>query len=137
MSKFKPVSLTWQGNTYTIAPDRMMGAIGRIEDFITLVEIERYTQKNATLPMAKLASAFAAVITYAGATDVTAEDVYSAMFTTKADDEGQAAAMRAVMVLLTMMVPPGSVANGAGNGTPGKGSPVAAKRSSKRTKSRS
>lgn len=136
MNKFKPVSLTWQGNTYTIAPDRMMGAIGRIEDFITLVEIERYTQQSRTLPMAKLASAFAAVLTYAGAAGVTAEDVYAAMFSTKANDDGQAAAMSAVMVLLTMMVPPGSVA-AHGDAKPGNAPPVAAKRSVKRTRPRS
>jgi hypothetical protein len=100
MAIFEEITLTWAGADYTIEPNKVMGAIARIEEVITLKELGEYAQKGDA-PMAKLAMAFAAVLRYAGAR-VSEEEVYAAMFS----KEGQTSAMASISTLLTMMIPP-------------------------------
>ena len=66
MSIFEEVVLSWDGVEYKIDPERVMGAIAKVEEIITLRELSEYAQKGDA-PMAKLAMAFASVLRYAGA----------------------------------------------------------------------
>ena len=101
---FKEVKLGWNGTEYVIEPDRVLGAIARIEDIVTLEELSRFGAKQS-LPRAKLAMAFGAVLRYAGAKKLTDDDVYHGMF---GDERSSANMMAAVTALMAMMVPAGS-----------------------------
>jgi hypothetical protein len=122
MSIFEKVSLKWGGKEYDIESDKVMGAIAKVEEVITLQELFNFYQKNDA-PMAKLAMAFAAVLRYAGAT-VKDEEVYAAMF----NHEDQNSVTNSINTLLVMMVPP-SAMGGGGNG---KAAPTGGKNSSKK-----
>lgn len=96
---FDPVTLTWKGADYEVAPDRIMGLIARIEEIVTLSEIHGAAQKGG-MPLAKLAMAYGACLRYAGARVDDAE-VYASFFTGSADS-----IPAAISALLAMMVPP-------------------------------
>jgi len=96
---FKPISISWGGNEYTIPADRIMGAIASVEDIMTLKELGDYMQKNDA-PLGKLAMAFGTVLRYAGAR-VRDEEIYSSMF-----EDGSVNIMNCLTILLTMMLPP-------------------------------
>jgi hypothetical protein len=97
---FDPVTLTWKGADYEVAPDKIMGLIARIEEIVTLSEIHAAAQKGG-MPLAKLAMAYGAALRYAGAKADDAE-VYQGFFV--AGSSGAIPA--AVQALLMMMVPP-------------------------------
>lgn len=97
---FDDVTLNWAGIDYTIPANKMMGAIARIEDHITLPELKNFGDRGA-VPLSRLASAFASVLRYAGA-KVTDEQAYSLMFE---GEESQAAMAVSVNLLIAMMVP--------------------------------
>lgn len=107
--RFDPVTLAWGGKEYSIPADKMMRVIAVIEDVVTLAELKRYHDKGGA-PLAKLSEAFAAALSFAGATGVTADEVYLAMFGT---EEDQAQAATAVVGLLQIMAPPGSASGNA------------------------
>lgn len=111
LKKFEPIRLEWNGKKYMIPANRVMGAIARIEDTVTLPELHKMQQRGGA-PLAKLSQAFADVLAYAGATGVDAETVYISMF--DGSEDQQAAAM-AVMGILQMMTPPQSMV---GNSSP-------------------
>jgi hypothetical protein len=100
MSIFDEVILTWQGVDYKIDPDRIMGAIARIEEIITLKELGEYAQKGDA-PLAKLAMAYASILKYAGA-KVTDAEIYQAMF----DRNDSTNIIGCINILLAMMIPP-------------------------------
>jgi hypothetical protein len=100
MAIFEEVSLRWGGEEYKIEPTKVMGAIARVEEVITLKELGEYAQKGDA-PMAKLAMAFASVLRYAGAR-VSDDEVYAGMF----GGESQTSALASITVLLQMMIPP-------------------------------
>lgn len=100
MQIFDPVTLTWKGTDYEVAPDRIMGLIARIEEVVTLSEIHAAAQKNG-MPLAKLAMAYASALQYAGAKATDAE-VYATFF----GADGSKTIPTAVQSLLLMMVPP-------------------------------
>ena len=100
MSIFDDVRLSWAGKPYLIPAHRVLGAIARIEEVVTLQELSAYAARG-TAPMAIIAKAYAAVLEYAGAS-VTAEEVYAGMFDPAAGGEVGAA----VSGLLGMMIPP-------------------------------
>jgi hypothetical protein len=93
---FEEVTLTWKGADYTVSPDRVMGLIATVEDVITLSELGR----SASPKLAKLSTAYAVALRYAGCS-VTSEEVYAACFS-------DAATMveRLVSSLLLLMIPP-------------------------------
>lgn len=99
-SPFDPVHLAWKGQVHTIAPDRVMGAIKRIEDHVTLVELQAQARLG-NLKLSRLASAFADVLRYAGAGDVSETEVYTELFGGKAED----VVTQAVFALLSLMIP--------------------------------
>lgn len=114
MSIFKEVTLTWKGETFTIAPDHVLRAIAIVEERVTLHELMKFQQRG-TAPLSTLSSAFASVLRYAGA-KVTDEEVYAAMFSgDQAISVGQA-----ISALLLMMVPPGVGESAEGNVSKGE-----------------
>lgn len=126
---FEDVKLSWAGKGYTIPANRMLEAIARIEDHVTLVEITRHFQQRGSVPLARLALAFHAVLEFAGAdARIRADDVYAGMF---AGSDEQVAALGAVTTLLGMMVPAGAQKATA---LPGKRQPGGVPSSRKRTK---
>lgn len=129
MGVFKDIELEWQGKSYVIPANRVMGAIAVIEDVVTLKEIYEAGAKGR-MKLSKISAAYGAVLRYAGA-DLKDEDVYSGMFS---GESSAAAASDAVMGLLSMMIPP---TDSGGEATPGKSSPAAALLSKKRSRQRS
>lgn len=101
MGVFDDIHLNWQGRDYVIPANKVMGAIARIEDVITLTEIYEASQQRS-VKFSRVSSAYATVLRFAGAT-VTDEEVYAGMF----DGQSAAAAVRdALTGLLSMMIPP-------------------------------
>lgn len=100
MGIFEPVVLTWNGQEYEIAPDRLMGAIATIEETITLKEVGQYAMKGDA-PIAKLSIAYASVLRYAGC-KVKDEEVYATMFKSGND----ISVLGCINALLAMMIPP-------------------------------
>jgi len=101
MGTFDDIRLTWHGIDHVIPANKVMGAIARIEDIITLTEIYEASQKRS-VKFSRVASAYGAVLRYAGA-KVTDEEVYLGMF------EGQSAitaVQEALTGLMSMMIPP-------------------------------
>lgn len=105
MGAFKDLELKWRGETYAIKSHRVMGAICRIEEIITLPELRKYSDRG-TAPIAKLASAYAEVLRYAGA-KVTADEVYAAALDDTDMIEG--GVMVAVMQVMELMIPPATL----------------------------
>jgi|SRR5690606_40364827 len=120
----------WHDKTYTISADRVLGAVARIEHYITLHEILQYSERG-TAPMAVLAQAYGAVLRYAGA-QVTDGEVYEGMFT---DGDTTVIVSQLLNGLLGMMLPPSqrddAKVNNSGN------SRKAGKRSSRKSTKRS
>jgi len=107
---FQAVTLTWAGKSYTIPAKEMMQVIARIEDHITLVELQRYYQQRGGIPFARMCNALASVLEYVGA-KVDAGDIYASMFSATGEDDEQVVAIEAVKMLLHMMVPDGAGAS--------------------------
>lgn len=131
MAIFEDVRLSWKGREHRIAADRVLRVIAAVEDVITLGALHR-AMTAGSLPLAKLATAYAIVLRHAGV-DVTEEEVYAGMFSA---GDMKERAVGAVALLQTLMIPPESLrkAEAAGNGA------AAAERagsSPKRTSSRS
>ena len=101
MGPFEDVTFEWEGKSHTIPAHRMMGAINRIENAVTLQELVGYAERGIA-PLGKVAMGYAAVLRYVGVT-VTDTEVYEKMFSSK---EAQAFVLDASMGLLEMMVPP-------------------------------
>jgi hypothetical protein len=100
MGVFSDIELVWAGTVYTIRSHKVMGAIARIEDIITMPELKAFAGRG-TAPVAKLCSAYATVLRYAGAR-VTDEEVYEVAFSGEQDQE---AVIHGVLNLMKMMVP--------------------------------
>lgn len=106
MSVFEEIKLSFGGKEYTIPPDRVMSAIGRVENVITLGELGEMAEKpKVALKLMKLAKAYGELLRYAGAT-VTDEDVYAGMFS---GGTSNVVAMQALLGLLALMMPPASM----------------------------
>ncbi len=97
MPLFDQVTLTWDGRNYVITPSRVLRAIAKIEDVITLQQLS----KAAQVPFAKLALAYHALLKFAGA-DVSEEDVYEKLWGEAGEGEN---AVVMVNALLAMMLP--------------------------------
>jgi len=99
-SPFDDIHLGWDGKQFTIPAHRVMGAIKRVEDHVTLAELQGDAGRG-TLRLAKLSAAYAEVLRYAGVADVTEDAVYAGMF----GDQAQQNVVGAVASLLGMMIP--------------------------------
>jgi hypothetical protein len=98
---FQDIELEWKGDIYTIKAHRVMGAIARIEEYITLPELNTYTQRGGA-PIGRLSQAYCAVLKYAGAS-VTEADVYEQSFATNGDENN---IMLAVTNIMMILLPP-------------------------------
>lgn len=103
MSVFRDVTIEWEGVPYVIPSDGMFGAIMSIEQHITLIELHRMANKSAAFRMSQVAAGYHALLEYAGAKNLTVEEVYAGMFR---GDHVQANILQSVMSLLQLMVPP-------------------------------
>jgi len=97
MSIFEEVGLKWDGVEYVVPADKVMGLVETIEDIITLEELH----SSAGVKRMKLARAFAAALSYAGA-KVSADEVYTGMFGSKAGISTGSA----ITAILSLMIPP-------------------------------
>lgn len=129
MGVFDDVQLAWNGKDFAIPSNRVLGAIARIEEHITLPELAGYAERG-TAPLAKLAQAYGAVLRFAGAT-VSDDDVYLGMFGAAGGDK-QSSIVIALQHLMQMMVP--NAERLKGNEKPGKPLRAAASSSRKRTR---
>lgn len=127
MSKFQPIILEYKGRKYIIPANQVMGAILVIEDYVTLAQLFQW-QESGIAPLGKIASAYAAVLRYAGA-EVSSEEMYEAMFSKDAAENSSLA----VRHILSLMLPPSGLnVGGAATATKGKGSDQKKARSSKK-----
>ena len=112
MSVFESVKISWGDSEYEIPADRVLGAIARIEQVVTLPEIHSMAQRGGAFQLTRISAAYASVLRYA-CTDpndpvskITTEDVYAGMFVGAGGSTSQAVIMAAVTGLMSMMVPP-------------------------------
>lgn len=98
---FDDVVFDWHGKEYRIPANRMLGAIARVEDVITMGQLGQHTQRG-TPPVSKVAQAYGAVLRYAGVR-VTDDEVYCGMF---ANGDLNNAVTDAVNSLFHIMMPP-------------------------------
>lgn len=106
MAIFQAVTLNWEGRDYIVPADRVMGAIGVVEDVVTFPELVQGLQVGKP-SMLKLARAYGAILRYAGAT-ASDEDVYAGMFV---PGELQRHITTAINTLMVLMTPPGAMRN--------------------------
>lgn len=120
MSKFIDFPLAWHGKDLTIPANRVMGAIARVEDFVTLGELQESARRRA-VPLGKISQAYAALLNYAGAREVTAEEVYVGMFGDSAGANVQHI-QEACLGLMSLMLPPDhlKIQEAPGDELPGK-----------------
>lgn len=103
---FEDVTLTWKGTEYLIPSQHMMRVIARIEDHITLRELME-SMSNGSPKFAKISSAYASVLRFAGCS-VDDQEVYDGMLngTDEKSPEGMSVIAQALTGLLSMMMPP-------------------------------
>lgn len=101
-SSFDDIRLTWNGQTFVIPSDRVLGAIARVEDVITFHELLAYSGRS-TAPVGKLAEAYGILLRYAGA-DVTDDAVYVGMFGNLTEGFG-GTVRESIETLMLMMIP--------------------------------
>jgi hypothetical protein len=99
---FSDIELVWGGKTYTIKSHRVMGAMARMEEHITLTEMGAFARRG-TAPLVRMCQAYAAVLQYAGAR-ITPEEVYQ---TALSEANGQMAVFLTMMQLMMAATPPG------------------------------
>lgn len=97
------VQFGWAGRDYVIPANMVLSAICVIEDTITLGELSSGRQ-----PAAKIATAYAAMLNFAGAR-VGSEDVYAGMF---GDSPSATSVDQAAAGLLKIMLPRDAFADG-------------------------
>jgi hypothetical protein len=116
MSGFEDLTLGWGGKSFVIPARKMLGAVARIEEVITLQELTAYASRG-TAPMARLAQAYGSVLRYAGAA-ATDDEVYSGLFGDAGPDNANLIA-DSINTLMVMMIPPHvrrKMNNGEGDG---------------------
>jgi hypothetical protein len=138
MGAFTDIELEWAGKVYSIKAHRIMGAIARIEDIVTMPELQSYAARQGA-PLGKLCMAYSAVLRYAGAS-VRDDEVYDAVFSGAGGD----GILTAVMNIMELMIPASArIKIAAGEGepvaepAPGNRQAAAAASSKRRSKSRS
>ena len=99
----RDVRVMWEGKEYLIPSQGILSLIVKVEDVITLMELEAYALRG-TLPQAKIARAYALVLNYAGC-EVDETTVYYSMFPADGGKNIQKAT-EIVQGLMAMMMPP-------------------------------
>ena len=101
------VVLKWNGAAYPVAPDQIISLIARIEDVLTLFELQQMALRG-TLPQGKIAKAYTIALNFAGC-PVTESEVYYGMFPQNEEEENSdemATAAHVVRGLMALMMPP-------------------------------
>ncbi|MFA5387044.1 MAG: hypothetical protein WC322_01455 [Candidatus Paceibacterota bacterium] len=98
---FEDVILKWRGVDYPVKYNRIVGAIARVEQHLTLFELLQYTERN-TIPFGRVSQAFQAALAYAGA-KVTVDEIYEWMMDNPAEMVNVTECLNS---LLELMVPP-------------------------------
>lgn len=120
MNGFDPVELYWHEEKFIIPKNEVLGAIARVEEVITLNELQNYGKKN-TVPMAKMSMAYGLLLRYAGC-KVTDVEVYEAMFGQGKGVKSDVIA-KTIVTLIAMMIPPSAMKT---KEPPQQGNPLAA-----------
>jgi hypothetical protein len=123
-SRFRDVTLEWEGKSYTIPANRIFGAIARIEEHIFLSELSQAAVGN--LSFTKASRAWAALLDYAGCKGVNPEDVYADMFSEGPDGQKRVNVLMGFRLLELIMLPPPHLVPPQDDNAPGKGKPTAA-----------
>lgn len=134
---FEPVEFEWRGKKYALPADRILATVAKVEDVVTLTELLRFQSRSA-VPLAKLARAFALVLTEAGA-ETTADEVYAGVFREAMQSQTRTAET-VVAMLFALMCPPASLQEGGaaqGKPRPAEVGAASSKRSSRRRSGRS
>lgn len=127
MKGFEDLSFDWAGKSYKLPANKVLGAIARVEDIITLNELQRYGSRGAA-PMAKLSMAYGALLRYAGA-QVSDTEMYEAMFGDGKTVESSTI-VEAIITLISVMIPP-SAREGVKDNAVGKAIAAAVKETAK------
>lgn len=130
MGVFRDIILPWEGQDYTIPSNKVMGAIARIEDVLTIKELYE-ASAGGNIKFTRIAAAFGEALRYAGA-KVSDDEVYGAMF---AGAESQHVIVSAISGLLSMMIPPAAHKEGPADAKPGNAPSKAVARSSRKRSS--
>lgn len=101
MAIFDDITLVWNGVDHKIPASRVLGAIARIEDVLTLQELHKFQEERGTAPMARLSQAYGSLLRYAGA-GVTDDEVYVGLFS----GGDSAVVANSIRQLIFMMIPP-------------------------------
>lgn len=109
MTMFAPVELKWRDEVAKIPPGKILGAIACVEEHVTLSELATEAQ-TGRLRMVRVARAFGSVLRYAGL-QVTDDEVYTELYGGN-PEEAKQRIFDSIMLLMTLMVPPGAVAQG-------------------------
>lgn len=102
---FQPVKLTWAGREYLLPPDQIVTVICKMEDVITLFELQEFSGKKGTVPLGKVASAYAIALNHVGC-PVTDLEVFSGMFPSEGQEVHELNVAAAVKGLMVLMMPP-------------------------------
>lgn len=110
MHGFEDVTITWQGDDYTIPANRQLMLVAKIEDALagdTGEQAIGMLLRREGPPYARLAMAFGAALRFAGC-EVEDDAIYLSMMQGLAESEGDAVAavQGQIMALLTIVSPP-------------------------------
>lgn len=94
---FERVEMTWRGKSYVIEPNRVLRALARVEEVITLQQLE----DPQRVSIAKLAMAYGTLLRFSGA-PANDDEVYEMLFS---DGEVATAAVQVVSLLVKLMIP--------------------------------
>lgn len=114
MGLFDGVSFRWDGKTVAIPADRLLGALARLEEYVTLGEL---SSMGGGARYGRIAQAFASVLRYAGV-DADGEAVYAAML---AQPGAREAAGAAISALIENASPPRRKRSASTSGAPAPG----------------
>lgn len=110
MKGFSPVSLGWQGESFTVPADRQMQLILEIEDALSGASGQQaiaVLMQRGGPSYARLSQAYGAALRYAGAS-VTDDEIYLSIMSDMAEGKADAATktQTAVLALLSIIAPP-------------------------------
>lgn len=108
--KFEPVTLGWQGDEYTVSPERTLALIASIEDALMGPNGEppvAMLTRAGGPGYARLSRAYGSALRYAGAS-VTDEEIYVSIQEdfAKSDNTVAVKVQRAILGLLAIISPP-------------------------------
>lgn len=138
MKIFEDITIKWDGREHTIPSEKVMRAIGLIEEHLTMKEIGEAVHSSGGIAFTKVAAAYGAILRFAGA-DITDEQVYAGLFSMSKEKNNVQAVLNG---LLAMMIPPSAYKDAAKKAvedavSSGKAKPIAVNSSKPRTRQRS